>query len=926
MPRQYQTRRLRPVRTLLNRLVLACLLPGIVGSAIFLFAEYRQERARLSEQTADIAQSLGKEIDTYMLRTQALALALSRAKGLTAGDSGAFTARAAQAISAAGLGSNVALYSKDGSRLLGIVEHGPAALPSASGADAAARVFRYGKPVVSNLHHDRAANRSFVAIHVPVLRDGQVAYSLGIDIPSGQLNAMLLARHLRPGWLASLIDPRGLIAARSRNLDLLGQPASDKLRAAIALSSAGMIDSVTRDGVRNLTTFWRSPQTGYTTIVGVPRADLVGPLRWRLAGLAATVALLFAAGMLLARRVSRHIAHSFQALIEPAMALGSSRRPASAPVFLSESAEVRDAIERAAILLEEREAALRAQQEELEQFKFFSEHANHMLLLLDDRGRIRYANGMTRTRLGYTNDELLAMTLYQIDLPTSVEGFERVFAQCRVAPPPPFERVYTCKDGSSFPVEISATVLQHRGEWLMHVAPRDIGERRKAEQAVRWAASHDALTGVANRSLALDFLQQCLDGVRASAASGALLCIDLDRFKPVNDLYGHEAGDRVLQEVARRIQSCLGAHDLLARFGGDEFVVILVGRGQAPGHVDDADDVARAIIDALEESIRVGKIEVNLSACIGISLYPEHGDLPGALVHAADLAMLQVKQGGGRGFAYYVPAMDEQAQFVLNVERRLQAALDLGGLALHYQPIVDLASGAMVGIEALVRLEDGLSPALGPAAFIPVAEACGLVAPLGGWVACEACRQQVAWKAAGMRLGVSVNVSALQFRRPQFADQVRDLIAASGVDPHDVTIELTETAVMDNLAQAIATLHELRGLGVRIALDDFGTGYSSLASLSSLPLDKLKIDQSFVRRIDSDHTSRAVIDAVIALGKSLSLELVAEGIETPAAWHYLRERGCQLGQGYYFSRPLPAAVLSEWHEQATPVPWALPPS
>jgi diguanylate cyclase (GGDEF)-like protein len=427
---------------------------------------------------------------------------------------------------------------------------------------------------------------------------------------------------------------------------------------------------------------------------------------------------------------------------------------------------------------------------------------------------------------------------------------------------------------------------------------------------VRWAASHDALTGLANRSLALEFLHERLDRVRSGAAGGALLCIDLDRFKPVNDLYGHEAGDRVLQEVARRLQSCLEADDLLARFGGDEFVAILVDHGHSPAHADDA---ARAIIGALEEPIRVGKIEVNLSACIGISRYPEHGDLPGPLVHAADLAMLQVKQQGGRGFAHYAPAMDEQAQFVLNVERRLQAALDHGGLALHYQPIVDLASGAMVGIEALVRLEDGLSPALGPAAFIPVAEACGLVAPLGGWVVREACRQQTAWMEAGMPLGVSVNVSALQFRRPRFAAHMRELIAASGVDPHDVTIELTETAVMDNLAEAVAILHELKDLGVRIALDDFGTGYSSLSNLSSLPLDKLKIDQSFVRRIDSDHTSRAVIDAVIALGRSLSLELVAEGIETQTAWHYLRDRGCQLGQGYWFSRPLAPAALAAWH-------------
>ena len=910
MPRQHLTRPLRPVRTLLNCLVLACLLPGIVASAIFLLVEYREERARLRGETSDIARSLGKEVDTHILRTQALALALSRARGLSSDDIGAFAARSAQAISASGLGSNVVLYKMDGSRLLGISQQGRASFPSAAGAAAASQVFRYGKPVISNFHYGGTAGPSFIVAHVPVVREGRVVYSLGIDIPSSRLNAMLIARDLRAGWLASLIDPRGLIAARSRNLALLGQPASDNLRDAIARHFAGTLDTVTRDGVPNHTAFWRSPQTGYTTIVGVPRADLIAPLRWKLAALGATVALLFATGMLLARRVSRHIANSFHALIEPATALGAGRPLAMSTVHLSESAAVGAAIERAATLLEEREAALRVQQEELEQFKFFSEHASQMLLLVDHHGRIRYANRMARARLGYTDDELLSMTLFQIDLPVGVGDLEAMFSQCRVAPPPPFERVFTCKNGSTFPVEISATVLQHRGEWLMHAAARDIAERRKAEDAVRWAASHDALTALANRSLALEFLEGHLEQMRAGAAGGALLCIDLDRFKPVNDLHGHEAGDRVLQEVAFRITSCLRAHDLPARFGGDEFVAILVNLDAG---LHDADEVARAIIRSIEAPIRVGKIEVNLSACVGISRFPEHGDVPGALVHAADLAMLQVKRQGGRGFAHYTPEINDRSQFVLNVERRLQAAIDQGGLALHYQPIVELDSGVMVGIEALVRLEDGLSPALGPAAFVPVAEACGLIAPLGDWVAREACRQQVAWRDAGLPLSMSVNVSALQFGSPHFAARVRELVSTSGVDPHQVTLELTETAVMENLGEAVAILHELKALGVRIALDDFGTGYSSLSSLSSLPIDKLKIDQSFVRRIDSDHTSRAVIDAVVALGKSLSLELVAEGIETLAAWHYLRERGCQLGQGYYFSRPLAAAALEAWH-------------
>ncbi len=350
--------------------------------------------------------------------------------------------------------------------------------------------------------------------------------------------------------------------------------------------------------------------------------------------------------------------------------------------------------------------------------------------------------------------------------------------------------------------------------------------------------------------------------------------------------------------------------DLLARVGGDEFLIVL------PCPDDPGARAARRaqdIIDAVAQPIRLGNIEVVLSASVGISRFPQDGDTASALIHAADMAMLEVKQGGRAGYAWYSASMGAQAQFTLNVERRLQAALEHGGLLLHYQPIIHLASGRVDGVEALVRLDDGASPAVGPATFIPIAESCGLIVPMGEWVAAEACRQQRQWQAAGLPLSVSVNVSALQFRRSGFVGRIRDVIEATGIAPHCLVIELTETAIMENLAEAIGILNEVRSLGVRVALDDFGTGYSSLSMLSTLPLDKLKIDQSFVRRIDTDHASRAVIDAVIALANSLGLELVAEGIETEAALHYLRERGCQLGQGYYFSRPLAAAQLEEWH-------------
>lgn len=642
----------------------------------------------------------------------------------------------------------------------------------------------------------------------------------------------------------------------------------------------------------------------------MPQDEIIGPLRKELGYLIGTFLMLFGLGWLVARYMTRLISSSVQALLVPATALGKGTPFVVDQLHISEAFEVATAMERAAALLTDREAVLRVQREELQQFYFFSENANEILLLLDEGGKIRYANHMASRRLGYSNAELLEMTVFQVDLDATPALLHSLFDQCRSIQVAPFERHYHCKDGSGFPVEITTTVLEHKGEWLMHVAPRDISERRQAEQALRWAASHDALTGLPNRAHARGFLDRILAGGQGGDGSGTLLYIDLDRFKPINDVYGHEIGDRVLLEVSQRMQGLMCDGDLLARVGGDEFVTIWPNRADGDRQVVHA---AEGLIAALSLPINLGNIQVKLSASIGISRFPEHGTSTDALIHAADLAMLQAKQSGRSAYGFYLPSMDERAQFVVNVERRLQQALDKGQLSLHFQPIVNLVSGVAEGVEALVRLEDGLEPPLGPAAFIPIAEMCGLIVPLGQWVSLEACRQLSRWRDAGIRLQVSVNVSALQFQRADFMHQIGELIAVSGIDPHCLVIELTETAVMANMAEALQTLSQLKRMGISIALDDFGTGYSSLSVLSTLPIDKIKIDQSFVRKIESDHVSRAVIDAVIALAKCLNLQIVAEGIETEGALRYLQERGCQQGQGYYFSRPLPAPALTAWH-------------
>ncbi len=437
----------------------------------------------------------------------------------------------------------------------------------------------------------------------------------------------------------------------------------------------------------------------------------------------------------------------------------------------------------------------------------------------------------------------------------------------------------------------------------------DIHVRKLAEQRAREAALHDPLTGLPNRALVFEYGGHLLAAAQRNHAQGALLFIDLDRFKPINDIYGHEVGDRVLREVGARLVTCTRQEDLVGRLGGDEFVIILP---HLAFEMRRAVIVAQHIIDSISRTILVDTLELSLSPSVGISYYPEHASDIGELIHAADMAMYQAKKLGHGNYRLYTPELNQHADEVYLLEARLKSALKNDRLELHYQPVMDIKTGALLGVEALVRLaDDGWGP-VGPQVFIPVAESAGLIGHLGEWVATEACRQHEAWKSEGLRVTIAINVSPFQFRQKGFADTLHGILAKTGVDPGCIQLEITESAVMENLDEAVAILNRIKALGVKVALDDFGTGYSSLSQLSSLPIDKLKVDQSFVKRVECDQASRAVTEAIIALGHSLKLEVIGEGIESEDALRYLKEHGCDQAQGYWFSGPLAAPKFADW--------------
>ena len=546
------------------------------------------------------------------------------------------------------------------------------------------------------------------------------------------------------------------------------------------------------------------------------------------------------------------------------------------------------------------------------------------MVVVNQSGEIVLLNAQAERQFGYRRDELLGQEIKRI-IP---EGFaERLIADgTRTAAEALAQQIGSGielygrrKDGTGFPIEIMLSPLESPEGILVTAAIRNISVRKDAEkhlaetmEQIAHSAQYDSLTGLPNRLLLNDRLGQAIALAHRHSGQVVVMFLDLDGFKHINDSLGHSTGDKLLQSIAKRLEESIRAPDTVSRQGGDEFIVLL----QEIVHLKDAVTVARRVLAALAEAHSIGHQVLHVTASIGVSLYPDDGLDAETLIKNADAAMYQAKESGRGSYKFFRRAMNVRAVERQSIEQDLRGALDREEFTLHYQPKINLKTGAITGAEALIRWRSSTRGSIPPVRFIPVAEDSGLILPIGAWVLREACAQQRAWVDAGLPVpAVAVNVSAVQFQDEKFLEGLFAILGETGLDPSNLELEVTERVLMKHTKCAASILQILRNRGIRVSVDDFGTGYSSLSYLQQFPLDALKIDRSFVCGINTHPGETTIVNAIINIGRSLNLRVIAEGVETAADLAFLKAHHCDEAQGFYFSRPVPADQFARFCER-----------
>jgi diguanylate cyclase (GGDEF)-like protein/PAS domain S-box-containing protein len=541
-------------------------------------------------------------------------------------------------------------------------------------------------------------------------------------------------------------------------------------------------------------------------------------------------------------------------------------------------------------------------------FRSIFEHALIGMSLSRPDGQWVEVNAALCSLVGYTEEELLARSFQDVTHPEDLDADLAYVRQLLNGEVDFFrmEKRYIHKNGQIIWVLLSASMVRREdGAPLYYVAQiQDITQQKRSDEELRHQALHDALTDLPNRTLMQDRLEQALIAARRSSDTVALLVMDLNRFKEVNDSLGHAAGDRLLQETTARLTSSLRQSDTVARLGGDEFAIILPDSG-----FQQAEHIARKLLLALRQPVMLNDHQIDVDASIGVALFPEHGESAETLLRHADVAMYAAKRSR-LGHALYAAEHDLSSPGQLALVAGLRDAIEHEKLVLHFQPIVTLSTGRVKCMEALARWQPDGQGFIPPSQFIPLAEETGLIEQLTMFVLRQALAQCAAWNRAGLDLNVAVNLSASSLLNASLSDVIETALQHAGVSGESLVVEVTESALMTKPDEVAVILDRLHRLGIRVAIDDFGIGYSSLSYLQQLPVDEIKIDRSFIQTMA--HDEQAIVRTVIELGKNLNLEVTAEGVEDEETWRTLYAMNCSTIQGYYISRPMPAAAVAPW--------------
>lgn len=549
---------------------------------------------------------------------------------------------------------------------------------------------------------------------------------------------------------------------------------------------------------------------------------------------------------------------------------------------------------------------------ESRRFRQLVESTSDWLWEVDENAVYTYSSPRVYELLGYEPDEILGKTPFELMPQDEADRVGALFGPiaARHEAFSSLENTNQHKQGHLVVLETSGVpIFDDNGTFRGYRGmDRDITERKRTTERLAQLAHTDSLTGLPNRALFQERLQSSIEHAGHRGRYVAVMLLDLDRFKLVNDTLGHAAGDRLLKLVAQRLTAVIREDDTVARLGGDEFVILLVD----VAHQEDVAFVARKIINEMAAPYSIAGRELFVTCSIGVSLFPGDGSDSASLMTHADTAMYQAKTKGPNNFQLYSSDMKIATTQRLTVETELRYALERGEFELHYQPRVDLITGRMISYEALLRWQRPGVGCISPVEFVPILEETGLIVPVGEWILRCACNQARRWhEQFGQKVNISVNLSPQQLRQHDFIGKLKDILHDSGLNPKYLELELTEGMLLEGTAHSIALLQDMRGMGVRFAIDDFGTGYSSLAYLQRFPIDTLKIDRTFVRDIKIEQDGGAIVRAIIAMAHSLEMRVVAEGVETAEQLDFLQRYNCDEGQGYWFSKPQPDSAITD---------------